>query len=117
MLHTYLPLLLFTLFAILILALPIWLNHLLVHKIKHPAKAMPYECGMPPQEDSARQIFSIRFFLFACLFILLDIETAFLLPWAVVARHVGCIGWVTAMSFLIILGIGLWYEWRQGALE
>lgn len=80
------------------------------------AKLSPYECGFEAFQD-ARLPFDVRFYLVAILFIIFDLETAFLFPWAVVLRHIGWLGFWAMMIFLGILVIGFVYEWKRGALE
>jgi len=81
-----------------------------------PEKLSPYECGFEAFED-ARMKFDVRYYLVAILFILFDLEIAFLFPWAVVLREIGLFGFVSMMIFLGILVIGFIYEWKRGALE
>jgi len=80
------------------------------------AKLYPYECGMPV-EGSPRQRFSVRFYVVAMLFIVFDLETAFLLPWAVVYRRLGLFGLMEMFVFLGILLAGYLYAWRKGAFQ
>ena len=80
------------------------------------AKLSPYECGFDAFDD-ARMPFDVRFYLVAILFIIFDLETAFLFPWAVVLHKIGWIGFGAMMLFLGILVIGFIYEWKKGALE
>ena len=79
-------------------------------------KASPYESGMDPL-GSTRERFSVKFYVVAILFIVFDVETIFLLPWAVSARVLGWPGFAAAMVFIVILTVGLVYEWKKGALE
>lgn len=79
-------------------------------------KLYPYECGMPVQ-GSSRQRFSVRFYVVAMLFIVFDLETAFLLPWAVVYRRLGLFGLMEMFVFLGILLAGYLYAWRKGAFQ
>ncbi|MQA89522.1 MAG: NADH-quinone oxidoreductase subunit A [Gemmatimonas sp.] len=79
-------------------------------------KASPYESGIDPL-GSTRERFSVKFYVVAILFIVFDVETVFLIPWAVVMREVGVAGFVAAAMFIFILTVGLIYEWRKGALE
>ena len=79
-------------------------------------KNSAYECGFEPFE-SARLKFDIRFYLVAILFVIFDLEVAFLFPWAVGFQHIGPLGFWSMMLFLLILTIGFLYEWRKGALE
>ncbi len=85
---------------------------------RHPnaAKLSPYECGFEAFED-ARLKFDVRFYLVAILFIIFDLEIAFLFPWAVSLKDIGFFGFFSMMIFLAVLGIGFAYEWRKGALE
>jgi NADH-quinone oxidoreductase subunit A len=79
-------------------------------------KSAPYESGMKPIGPAVRR-FNVRFYLIAVLFILFDIEVVFFLPWAVVYRDLGLYGLITMGIFIVILTIGLIYEWKKGALE
>src|SRR3712207_4169248 len=79
-------------------------------------KSSPYESGMDPL-GGTRERFSVKFYVVAILFIVFDVETVFLVPWAVVMRKVGVAGFVTAAIFIFILTVGLIYEWKKGALE
>jgi NADH-quinone oxidoreductase subunit A len=79
-------------------------------------KAAPYESGMVPL-GGTRERFSVKFYVVAILFIVFDVETVFLLPWAVSLRTLGLEGFIAAMIFIFILTVGLIYEWRKGALE
>ena len=79
-------------------------------------KLSPYECGFETFGD-ARMKFDVRYYLIAILFILFDLEIAFLFPWAVVIREIGIVGFLAMMVFLGILVVGFIYEWRKGALE
>jgi len=81
-----------------------------------PEKLSPYECGFEAFED-ARMKFDVRYYLVAILFILFDLEIAFLFPWAVVLGEIGTFGFVSMVVFLAILVIGFVYEWKKGALE
>ena len=79
-------------------------------------KLSPYECGFEAFED-ARMKFDVRYYLVAILFILFDLEIAFLFPWAVTLKEIGTLGFVSMMVFLGILVVGFIYEWMKGALE
>jgi NADH-quinone oxidoreductase subunit A len=81
-----------------------------------PEKLSPYECGFEAFED-ARMKFDVRYYLVAILFILFDLEIAFLFPWAVVLPEIGLFGFVSMLIFLGILVVGFIYEWKKGALE
>ena len=112
----YLPILIFLAIAIA-LALIIIVASLVVTP-QHPdrEKLSSYECGFEPFED-ARGRFDVRFYLVAILFIIFDLEVAFLFPWAVSLGSVGLFGFWSMMAFLTVLTIGFVYEWRKGALE
>ncbi len=87
-------------------------------KVHNPdsEKLSPYECGFDPFED-ARMRFDVRYYLVAILFIIFDLEIAFLFPWAVVLDDIGNFGFVSMIIFLTILVVGFVYEWKKGALE
>ena len=81
-----------------------------------PEKLSAYECGFEPFEDS-RMEFDVRFYLVAILFIIFDLEIAFLFPWAISLGNIGLLGFSSMMIFLFILTIGFIYEWKKGALD
>ena len=81
-----------------------------------PEKLSAYECGFSPFSDS-RIKFDVRFYLVAILFIIFDLEIAFLFPWAVSLGNIGLLGFYSMMAFLFILTVGFIYEWKKGALE
>ena len=116
LLLTYLPLVIF--FAVaLFIALALLVAPFLVAPNKpDPEKVAAYECGFPAFDD-ARMKFDVRFYLVAILFILFDLEIAFLFPWAIVLKEIGTFGFVSMMIFLAILVVGFVYEWMKGALE
>ena len=116
MLSNYIPVLFFILIAMGIGVLLVCLGALLGPRRPNPEKLTPYECGFDAFED-ARLPFDVRFYLVAILFILFDLETAFLFPWAVVLRHIGWFGFSAMMLFLVLLTVGFIYEWRKGALQ
>jgi len=115
-LDTYVPILLFILVGLLIGAAPMLLGALLGPRNPDPEKLSPYECGFEAFED-ARMKFDVRFYLVAILFIIFDLEVAFLFPWAVSFQHIGLFGFWSMMVFLAVLTVGFAYEWRKGALE
>jgi len=116
MLQNYLPILMFMIIGVVLgLAVPL-IGYILGPRNPNPEKDAPYECGMPTFGDS-RLPFDVRYYLVAILFILFDLETAFLVPWAVVFRSIGWFGMATMGIFLGLLVIGFIYEWRKGALE
>lgn len=112
----YLPVLLFILVGASIGILPLAMGYLLGPNRPDDAKNSPYECGFEAFED-ARMKFDVRYYLVAILFILFDLEIAFLLPWAVSLQEVGLAGFVAVVIFLAILVVGFAYEWKKGALD
>ena len=116
MLEQYFPILLFIIVGLGLGAILLSLGSLLAPSKPDPEKLSPYECGFEAFED-ARMKFDVRYYLVAILFILFDLEIAFLFPWAVVLQDIGFEGFVAMMIFLVILIVGFAYEWKKGALE
>lgn len=116
MLSHYFPILVFIGVGLMMGLLPIFLGWILGPRHPTPAKSSPYECGFDAFSD-ARAPFDVRFYLVAILFIIFDLETAFLFPWAMILRKIGWTAFWGMMVFLGILVIGFIYEWRKGALE
>ena len=116
MLGEYFPILLFLMVGLAIGVLPVVLGKLLGPHRPDPEKLAPYECGFEAFED-ARMKFDVRYYLVAILFILFDLEIAFLFPWAVTLEEIGSFGFWSMMIFLFILVVGFVYEWMKGALE
>jgi NADH-quinone oxidoreductase subunit A len=116
MLENYFPVLLFIAIAFVMGVLPLALGMLVAPNRPDDKKLSPYECGFEAFED-ARMKFDVRFYLVAILFILFDLEIAFLFPWAIVLKEIGTFGFVSMMIFLAILTVGFIYEWMKGALE
>src|SRR6266571_40378 len=81
-----------------------------------PEKEAPYECGMPPVGD-ARERQSVKFYLVAMIFLLFDIEVAFLYPWAMAMRDLGWPGYIQILTFFLVLAVGFVYVWRKGVLD
>ncbi len=115
-LDPYLPVILFILIGVAVGVVPQVLGFLLGPRRPDQAKNSPYECGFEAFED-ARMKFDVRYYLVAILFILFDLEIAFLFPWATVVNDIGLPGFVSMMIFLAILVVGFVYEWMKGALE
>jgi NADH-quinone oxidoreductase subunit A len=120
MLENYFPILMFILVGTALGVVPVMLggglSRLLgVHR-PDAEKLSPYECGFEAFED-ARMKFDVRYYLVAILFILFDLEIAFLFPWAIVLQEIGFFGFMAMMVFLGILVVGFIYEWKKGALE
>jgi NADH-quinone oxidoreductase subunit A len=116
LLQTYLPLVIFIGLAFVISAVLLISPFLIAVRKPDPEKVSAYECGFEAFED-ARMKFDVRFYLVSLLFIIFDLEVAFLFPWAVAFREVGAFGFWAMMVFLAVLTIGFIYEWRKGALE
>lgn len=115
-LDSYLPIVVFFAIASIIAMVVVILPQLLAAKKPNKAKLSPYECGFDPFGD-ARGKFDIRFYLVAILFIIFDLEIAFLFPWAISLSSIGLFGFWSMMVFLSVLTIGFIYEWQKGALE
>lgn len=119
-LSQYLPILLFLGIALLLSSafvfLPMLVNRLTGAYKPDPEKLSEYECGFPAFEDSRSQ-FDVRFYLIAILFIVFDLEAAFLFLWAVSLKDIGWAGWATMMIFIAELVLGLVYAWKKGALD
>ena len=112
----YLPILMFiSVSAILAVAMVVG-SLVVARQSPDSEKLSSYECGFEPFEDS-RDRFDVRFYLVAILFVIFDLEIAFLFPWAVSLREIGMFGYISMMIFLLILTIGFVYEWRKGALQ
>lgn len=116
----YLPILIFLVIAVVLstafVFLPMGVARLTGAHQPDPAKLSEYECGFPAFDD-ARSQFDVRFYLVAILFIIFDLEAAFLFPWAVSLSEIGWEGWGAMMVFLGILTVGFIYEWKKGALD
>ena len=115
-LQQYLPVILFILVGVGIGVVPQVLGFIMGPNRPDAQKNSPYECGFEAFED-ARMKFDVRYYLVAILFILFDLEIAFLFPWAVSLREIGVSGFVAMMVFLTILVVGFIYEWKKGALD
>ena len=116
MLENYFPILLFILIGLAFGVVPMLAGRLLAPNRPDSEKLSPYECGFEAFED-ARMKFDVRYYLVAILFILFDLEIAFLFPWAIVLEKIGMFGFLAMVIFLGILVVGFIYEWMKGALE
>jgi len=114
--RTYLPILLLMGFVVANAILIMGLSHLVIRRRVTPEKDTPYESGMPPLGD-ARERFSVKFYMVAISFIVFDLETIFLIPWAVQMRDLGWGPFVAVSLFVGVLAAGLVYEWKKGGLE
>jgi NADH-quinone oxidoreductase subunit A len=115
-LENYFPVLLFILVGTGVGVVPQILGRILAPHKPDAEKLSPYECGFEAFED-ARMKFDVRYYLVAILFILFDLEVAFLVPWAVSMREIGMLGFWSMMIFLGVLVVGLVFEWKKGALD
>ena len=116
MLETYFPVLMFIAVGLVLGAMLLTVGRLVAPHKPDAKKNSPYECGFEAFED-ARMKFDVRYYLIAILFILFDLEIAFLFPWAVALREIGPVGFWAMMIFLSILVVGFVYEWKKGALD
>ena len=116
MLVAYIPILLFILVAVGFAIFTLLLSGLLHPEKYNKVKLEPYECGIEPETD-ARARYSIRFYLVAMLFVIFDVETVFMFPWAVIMDELALFGLIEMIVFLFILVVGYVYAWRKGALE
>ena len=115
-LEDYLSIIIFIFIAIGVSLGFIFLNYIFSPKNPDPEKLSAYECGFEAFDDS-RMEFDVRFYLVAILFIIFDLEIAFLFPWAISLGNIGLLGFSSMMIFLFILTIGFIYEWKKGALD
>ena len=115
-LKDYLSIILFLIIALGLSCAFVVINFILSPKNPDPEKLSAYECGFEPFEDS-RMEFDVRFYLVAILFIIFDLEIAFLFPWAISLASIGILGFSSMMLSLFILTIGFNYEWKKGALD
>ncbi len=115
-LNNYLTIIIFLAIALILSLGFLILNFAFSPKNPDPEKLSAYECGFEPFNDS-RMEFDIRFYLVAILFIIFDLEIAFLFPWAITLGNIGIFGFFSMMLFLFILTIGFIYEWKKGALD
>ena len=115
-LSDYFSIILFLIIALFLSVGFIFVNYLAAPQNPDPEKLSAYECGFEPFDDS-RMEFDVRFYLVAILFIIFDLEIAFLFPWAISLGNIGIFGFWSMMIFLAILTVGFIYEWKKGALE
>jgi NADH-quinone oxidoreductase subunit A len=116
LLSQYWPILLFLAIALVVAGAAVGASMLVARQNPDSEKVSPYECGFEAFGDARRQ-FDVRFYLVAILFIIFDLEVAFLFPWAITLRQIGVTGFWSMVVFLGILTVGFIYEWRKGALE
>ena len=116
LLREYLPILIFLGLAFALVCAMLGGSYLIARQNPNSEKLSPFECGFAPFDD-ARGQFDVRFYLIAILFIVFDLEAAFLFPWAVSLKQIGWAGWTTMMIFILELVLGLAYAWKKGALD
>jgi NADH-quinone oxidoreductase subunit A len=116
LLADYFPILVFLGIAAAIAAAMVGGSMLAARQKPNAEKLSAYECGFEPFDDTRRR-FDVRFYLVAILFIIFDLEVAFLFPWAVTLGDIGWLGFGSMMAFLTVLTVGFIYEWRKGALD
>ncbi|MCW8889824.1 MAG: NADH-quinone oxidoreductase subunit A [Sedimenticola sp.] len=116
MLENYLPVLVFIGVGLIVGVVMVTLGFVLGTRRPDSEKLSPYECGFEAFED-ARMKFDVRYYLVAILFIIFDLEIAFLFPWAIVLDKIGMVGFIAMTVFLGVLVVGFIYEWKKGALE
>jgi len=114
--ETYLPILIQTILAVVVAGALITLSFVLGKRVKDRVKESPYECGIAPT-GTARERFSVKFYLVGIVFILFDIEAVFLYPWAVVYRELKMFAFVEMLLFIVLVLIGFVYVWKKGALD
>ena len=115
-LKDYLPIIIFLIIALGLSVAFVFLNFIFSPNKPDPEKLSAYDCGFEPFNDS-RMEFDVRFYLVAILFIIFDLEIAFLFPWAISLGKIGLFGFISMMIFLFILTVGFIYEWKKGALD
>jgi NADH-quinone oxidoreductase subunit A len=113
---TYFPVLVQIAIAVVVAGALVALSFLLGKRVKDRVKDSPYECGIAPT-GSARERFSVKFYLVGIVFILFDIEAVFLYPWAVVYRELKMFAFVEMLLFIILIVVGFFYVWKKGALD
>ena len=116
MVDAYVPILIFLLVAIAFGVVTLLLAKLIAPQRYSKVKLEPYECGIEPK-TGARDRYSIRYYLVAMLFVIFDVETVFMYPWAVILDELAWFGLIEIIVFLFILVVGYFYAWREGALD
>jgi NADH-quinone oxidoreductase subunit A len=114
--NEYIPIFIFILIALVMGVMPLMITTILAEQKPDAEKLSAYECGFEAFEDSRMQ-FDVRFYLIAILFVVFDLESAFMIPWAIVLNKIGLFGFVEMVLFLLILLAGYIYAWKKGALQ
>lgn len=115
--RNYVPVFIFVAVALAIPVLTLLIAKLIRPENPSKGKLMPYECGVDPASETTRARYTVRFYIVAILFVVFDVETIFLFPWAVQFKALGLFGFIEMMIFLIILIVGYVWIWKKGALE
>lgn len=115
--NAYIPILLFVLVAASFPIVTLLIARALRAGKPHPVKNEPYECGVPVQTEAHQRRYAVRYYLIAVLFVIFDVETVFLFPWAVLLDKLALFGFLEMLVFLAILVAGYVYAWRKGALQ
>lgn len=113
--YAFIPIALFFAGAVAIPVALLIFSRLISHRVFGVAKSQPYECGVDPVGEATDR-FSVRFYLVAILFLIFEVETVFLLPWAILFDRLALVGFIEMVSFIAILVVGYAYAWRRGAL-
>jgi NADH-quinone oxidoreductase subunit A len=116
MLTAYVPIFLFIFLALAFACATLMISRLIRAGKPNTVKLEPYECGIEPETD-ARDRYSVRYYLVAMLFVIFDVETVFMFPWAVLVDRLALFGLIEMFLFILILFVGYFYAWRKGALE
>lgn len=114
--NSYLTVALLSLLGVVFILGVVGMSHLLQRRHPYPEKLSTYECGITPEGDT-RIPFAVRYYIFALLFVVFDVEAVFLYPWAMVFRTIGTTGFIEMIIFIAVVLVGLLYAWGKGALE
>ena len=117
MLENYLPILIFLVLGVAFGVVPIALSYVIAPKNSYSEKLSPWECGVEPVGEANAGKFTVQFYIIAVLFVIFDVETLFLFPWAVVLDEIGVFAFIEMFLFIVILLVGFFYAWAKGALE
>ena len=113
----FLPVLLMVGFVVAMAVATLFVASLFGPSNPYPEKNMPYECGIEPSGEAAGGRFKVHYFVIAILFVIFDVETMFLFPWAVVLKEIGLFAYIEMFVFIALLLVGFAYAWKKGALE
>jgi NADH-quinone oxidoreductase subunit A len=114
--YGYIPIVILLILALLLPVVLLWVGKFIRPEQPEEAKLSPYECGVDPERD-ARERFSVRYYIIAMLFLVFDVETIFLFPWAVIYDRLALFGLIEIVVFFGLLVVGYYYAWQKGALE